>query len=209
MAAPACREPRTPTRPGARAATSCVDLADPPPPYSDPGRPDRVYKAADVQMDVVFNKVGWHYPQLRFETLWQDVMPTLAGKRAPEPLFVRANSGETIEFWQTNLVPNYYELDDFQVRTPTDVIGQHIHLVKFDVTSSDGAANGYNYEAGSLSPDAVREEIAGIRKANNCAPDAPISFQCPVAKALLSRCRQGAGGSGLDRRADYGRTLVG
>ena len=31
--------------------------------------------------------------------------------------------------------PNDYELDDFQVRTPTDIIGQHIHLVKFDVTS--------------------------------------------------------------------------
>ena len=31
--------------------------------------------------------------------------------------------------------PTYYELDDFQVRTPTDIIGQHIHLVKFDVTS--------------------------------------------------------------------------
>ncbi len=168
---------------GSRGKVPCADLADPAPPSNDPKRPDRVYKAADVQMDVVFNKVGWHYPQLRFETLWQDVMPTLAGKRAPEPLFIRANSGETVEFWQTNLVPAYYELDDFQVRTPTDVIGQHIHLVKFDVTSSDGAANGYNYEAGSLSPDAVREEIAGIRKANTCAADAPISFQCPVAKA--------------------------
>jgi hypothetical protein len=168
---------------GSNGRQPCVDLADPPPPRSDPGRASRVYKAAAVQMDVVLNKVGWHYPQLRFETLWQDVMPTFAGKRAPEPLFIRANSGETIEFWLTDLVPSYYELDDFQVRTPTDVIGQHIHLVKFDVTSSDGAANGYNYESGSLSPDAVREEIAGIRKASNCAPDAPISFQCPLAKA--------------------------
>jgi hypothetical protein len=156
------------------------------PPSSDPKRASRVYKAADVQMDVVFNKAGWHFPQLRFQTLWQDVMPTLAGKRAPEPLFIRANSGETIEFWQTNLIPDYYELDDFQVRTPTDVIGQHVHLVKFDVTSSDGAANGYNYEAGSLSEDAVRGKIAGIRKANMCAADATISFQCSVAKAHRS-----------------------
>jgi manganese oxidase len=168
---------------GSNGKEACVDLADPPPPRGEPGLPDRVYKAADVQMDVVFNKVGWHFPQTRFETLWQDVIPTLAGKRAPEPLFIRANSGETIEFWQTNLVPNYYEVDDFQVRTPTDVIGQHIHLVKFDVTSSDGAANGYNYESGSLSPDTVRAEIAGIRKASNCVADAPISFRCPVAKA--------------------------
>ena len=27
-------------------------------------------------------------------------------------------------------MPTDRELDDFQVRTPTDIIGQHIHLVK-------------------------------------------------------------------------------
>jgi hypothetical protein len=168
---------------GSNATAPCTDLASPPPPAGNPGKPSRIYKAADVQTDVVFNKLGWHYPQERFETLWQDVAPTVEHKRAPEPLFFRANSGETIEFWQTNLVPAYYELDDYQVRTPTDVIGQHIHLVKFDVTASDGAANGFNYEAGSLSSDAVREEIAAIRATNKCAPGAPISFQCPKAKA--------------------------
>jgi hypothetical protein len=167
---------------GSKGSTACLDLADPAPPPGNPRAPSRVYKAADVQMDAVLSKTGWHYPQLRFETLWQDVQPTLAGQRAPEPLFFRANSGETIEFWQTNLIPAYYELDDFQVRTPTDVIGQHIHLVKFDVTSSDGAANGFNYESGSLGPDAVREEIGNIRKANNCQAGAPVSFACPVAK---------------------------
>jgi manganese oxidase len=166
---------------GSKGSVDCVDLADPPP--SVPGQPSRVYKAADIQTDVVFNKLGWHYPQERFETLWQDVAATMDHKRAPEPLFFRANSGETIEFWQTNLVPSYYELDDYQVRTPTDVIGQHIHLVKFDVTSSDGAANGFNYEAGSLSSDVVREEIAAIRTTNACPANAPVSFQCPKAKA--------------------------
>ena len=77
--------------------------------------------------------------------------PTLDGNRRPEPLFFRANSDDVVEYWHTNLVPNYYELDDFQVRTPTDILGQHIHLVKFDVTSSDGAGNGLNYEDGTLS----------------------------------------------------------
>src|SRR6185437_11103288 len=91
---------------------------------------------------------------------------TLENKRAPEPFFFRSNSTQVIEYWLANLVPNYYELDDFQVRTPTDILGQHIHLVKFDVTSSDGAANGYNYEDGTLSPDEVREVIHAIDK--NC-----------------------------------------
>jgi len=180
--------PRVPGAPyanpswGTRGTTPCVDLADPAPSANAPGSASRVYKTAAVQMDVVFNKLGWHYPQQRFETLWDDVAPSVARKRAPEPLFFRANSGETIEFWLTNLVPAYYELDDFQVRTPTDVLGQHIHLVKFDVTSSDGAANGFNYESGALGPDAVREEIAGIRRTNGCTADSPVSFRCPQAK---------------------------
>src|SRR5205085_162446 len=83
------------------------------------------------QMKVTFNKKGWHYPQQRFITLWGDVANTLNGTRLPEPFFFRANSHDIIEFWHTDLVPSYYELDDFQVRTPTDIIGQHIHLVKF------------------------------------------------------------------------------
>ena len=167
---------------GSKGDVPCADLADPPAPANDPGKPSRIYKAADIQTDVVFNKLGWHYPQERLEALWQDVGPTVAHQRAAEPLFFRANSGETIEFWQTNLVPAYYELDDYQVRTPTDVIGQHIHLVKFDVTSSDGAANGFNYEAGSLSSDAVREEVQAIRATNSCPDNAPTSFRCPKAK---------------------------
>ena len=117
-----------------------------------PELPVRRYKAANIQLDVVFNKKGWHYPQQRIITLWDDIKPTLENKRSPEPFFFRANSGEVVEFWHTNLVPNYYEWDNFQIRTPTDIIGQHIHLVKFDVTASDGAANGYNYEDGTFQP---------------------------------------------------------
>jgi hypothetical protein len=124
----------------------------------------RRYKAAVVQTDVVFNKEGWHYPQQRFITLLDDVKDTFDGNKPPEPFFFRSNTGETIEFWHTNLVPKYYELDDFQVRTPTDILGQHIHLVKFDVTSSDGAGNGFNYEDGTFSPDEVQDRIRTINK---------------------------------------------
>ena len=71
------------------------------------------------------------------------------------------------------------------MRTPTDVLGQHIHLVKFDVTSSDGAGNGFNYEDGSFSPDEVRERINAIRAQNGCAAaDARNgTVTCPVARA--------------------------
>jgi len=139
-------------------------------PYADPcinddGEPignPRLYKGANIQLDVKFNKAGWHFPQQRISTLWRDVNPTLNGTRAPQPLFFRANTNDCITFQFTNLVPRVYVQDDFQVRTPTDVMGQHIHLVKFDVTSSDGAANGFNYEDGSLSPEEVQDRIAAI-----------------------------------------------
>ena len=135
------------------------------------------YKAADIQIDAVFNKVGWHYPQTRLITLWGDVKSTIDDKRMPEPFFFRANSEQIIEYWHSNLVPEYYELDDFQVRTPTDVIGQHIHLVKFDVTSSDGAGNGYNYEDGTFGAETVREMIGAI---NQCPNHALTCGNCPV-----------------------------
>ena len=65
-----------------------------------------------------------------------------------------------------SLVPAEFEVDDFQVRTPTDIIGQHIHLPKWDLTTNDGAANGWNYEDGTLSPGAVVERIIAINHFN-------------------------------------------
>ncbi len=150
-------------------------------PYAEPCRTDpdpttgavlpvtetRRYKGANIQMDITLNKVGWHFQQQRFEALWEDVGPMLTEAKAPEPLVMRLNPTECAEFWHTNLVPNVYELDDYQVKTPTDIIGQHIHLVKFDVTSADGSANGWNYEDGTLSPQEVEERIHAI--SNNAA----------------------------------------
>jgi len=148
----------------------------------------RTYKGANIQLDLKINKAGWHFPQSRISVLWDDVLPTLNGTRTPEPLFIRANTNDCVTFYHTNLVPRVYTQDDFQVRTPTDIMGQHIHLVKFDVTSSDGAGNGFNYEDGTFSPEEVIERIHAIRKFNNCigvdSGDARDgSFTCPVAKA--------------------------
>jgi manganese oxidase len=162
-------------------------------PYADPcpieDAPQRLYKGADIQTDMRINKKGWHFPQQRFSALWDDVDDFLdpsfgSTRKPPEPLFFRANSGDCITFLFTNLIPKEYALDDFQVRTPTDVLGQHIHLVKFDVTASDGAANGFNYEDGSFSPEEVRERINAIRAQNGCTPSDPRNntFTCPVAR---------------------------
>ncbi|HLG18012.1 MAG TPA: copper oxidase [Blastocatellia bacterium] len=147
-------------------------------PYADPCEDDngnaagvtRIYKAANIQFDIKLNKVGWHFPQQRIITLWDDVAPTLNATRPPEPFFFRANTNDCISFYQTNLVPFEYKLDDFQIRTPTDILGQHIHLVKFDVTGSDGSGNGWNYEDGTFSPDEVLERIEAINAFGGLKP---------------------------------------
>ncbi|MGB3625648.1 MAG: hypothetical protein WA989_07465 [Henriciella sp.] len=124
----------------------------------------RVYKAANIQLDVVFNKAGDHYPQQRIITLWDDVEPTLNKTRPPEPFIMRLNSYDCANYYQTNLVPEFYMLDDYQVTTPTDIIGQHIHLPKWDLVSADGSANGWNYEDGALGAETVQERITAINR---------------------------------------------
>ena len=171
-----------PRKPGAPFADPCINDAG-----QAAGNP-RTYKAAAFQLDIKLNKAGWHFPQSRILSLWADVDPTIAGKKPPEPFFFRANTNDCITFHHTNLVPGEYEQDDFQVQTPTDIIGQHIHLVKFDVTSSDGSGNGFNYEDGTFSPDDVIERIRAIRKQNGCngTDSGDIrdgTFICPKAKS--------------------------
>ncbi len=130
------------------------------------GTNPRVYKGANIQLDVVFNKLGYHYPQQRILSLWEDVAPTLDKTRAPEPLVLRMNTFDCAQYQHTNLVPKEFYADDYQITTPTDVIGQHIHLPKWDLTSGDGSANGWNYEDATFSPGAVRERIYAINAWN-------------------------------------------
>ncbi len=145
-----------PPVPGAPFADPCVDD------YGNSIGVTRTYKAAAMQLDIRFNKEGDHFPQSRLLALWEDVGALLNNSEAPEPFFFRANTNDCINFYHTNLIPNAYKLDDFQIEAPTDIVGQHIHLVKFDVTSSDGSSNGFNYEDGTFSPDEVKERINAI-----------------------------------------------
>lgn len=152
----------------------------------------REYRAAYVQLDMTVNKSGWHDPQGRFPVLEEDLKETLNGSRPTEPLFFRAQSGECVEFYATNLIPSNLNLDDFQVYTPTDTIGQHIHLVKFDVTSSDGSGNGWNYEDGTLAADEVRERIMAHNKAHPTKKLMPRTHPIFLRKGELGAKKNGA-----------------
>ncbi|RZM00808.1 MAG: hypothetical protein EOP73_15140, partial [Variovorax sp.] len=145
-------------------------------PYANPcpaDAPRRHYRTAFVQTEITVNRHGWFDPQGRMVMLEDDVKDVVDANRRsrlPEPLFFRANSGDCIDFKSSNLIPSALNADDFQIYTPTDTIGQHIHLVKFDVTSSDGSGNGWNYEDSTFSPDEVRERVVAHNRTDPAHP---------------------------------------
>lgn len=131
--------------------------------------PDRVFELAAVQAKIVYNDFGWNDPQGRFFVLKEDIeregtleqylAKVEAGEIRPEPLILRANVGDCIEIRLTNLLPEFIEKSPFQLRTLTDIVGYHIHLVKFDTIVSDGAANGWNNLAGARQYETLIERF--------------------------------------------------
>ena len=86
------------------------------------------------------------------------------GKIKAEPLVIRANAGDCIEIRLTNLLPEFLEESPFQMKTLTDIVGFHIHLVKFDTIVSDGAANGWNNIAGARQYETLIERFFADRE---------------------------------------------
>lgn len=109
----------------------------------------RRYDIVAIQMPLVFNSAGWHYPQGRFYVLKEDEEDVRCGKKKPEPLFIRANAGECIEIHFTNKLPEEIEASAFNELIKTTHCSTHVHFVKFDVLSSDGANTGWNYFTGA------------------------------------------------------------
>ena len=140
----------------------------------------RTYHVSYIELDLLANAAGWHDPQGRINVLDSDVSLYEGQTTTADPFFFRANSGECITFKHTNRAPKEFDLDDFQVRTPADVVGQHIHLVKFDVTSSDGSGNGWNYEDGTYSAEAIAEWTAASNALGGSATSAYDAAGNPV-----------------------------
>lgn len=119
----------------------------------------KVFEIAMVQAKITYNRYGWHDPQGRFFVLKEELERHGGLERyirkverqeiKVEPLVIRANAGDCIELRTTNLLPEFIEASPFQQRTRTDIVGHHLHLVKFDTIVSDGAANGWNNIAGA------------------------------------------------------------
>lgn len=129
----------------------------------------KVFEIALVQAKLTYNKYGWHDPEGRFFVLKEElerwgglesyIRMVEEEKIRVEPLVIRANAGDCIELRTTNLLPEYLEANVFQLRTRTDIVGHHVHLVKFDTITSDGAANGWNNIAGARKYETLVERF--------------------------------------------------
>jgi len=130
-------------------------------PFRDPcpvGAREVNYAVTVLQRDLVYNEAGQHDPQGRLLVLTKDVPAILAGTKKAEPLFVRVNAGDCVNFALTNMLPNFVGGDVFSQLAQTNMAGQHIHLVKFDVTASDGASNGWNYQQAAYTREQAQFE---------------------------------------------------
>lgn len=136
----------------------------------------KVFEIAAVQAKLIYNRFGWHDPQGRFFVLKEEIEKegTLenylekveSGKIKPEPLVIRVNAGDCIEIRLTNFLPEFIEGSAFQLKTLTDIVGYHIHLVKFDTIVSDGAANGWNNIAGARKYEILIERFFANEELN-------------------------------------------
>ncbi|MBP3918298.1 MAG: multicopper oxidase domain-containing protein [Clostridia bacterium] len=136
----------------------------------------KVFEIAAVQAKLIYNRFGWHDPQGRFFVLKEDIERegTLdhylekveSGEIRPEPLVIRVNAGDCIEIRLTNFLPEFIGGNAFQRKTLTDIVGYHIHLVKFDTIVSDGSANGWNNIAGARKCETLIERFFANEELN-------------------------------------------
>lgn len=126
------------------------------------------YNVSVIQTDIVYNEAGWHDSQGRMLVLDKDVDAVLSGAKEPEPFFFRVNAGDCVNFNLTNLLPNWIGNDAFMKLAQTNMVGQHIHLVKFDVLGSDGSSNGWNYQQAAFTKEQLDYNNALLAGTKQC-----------------------------------------
>ena len=142
-------------------------------PFVDPcpaGKRTVTYNVSVIQRDVVYNEAGWHDTQGRLYVLDKDVDAVVAGTKEPEPLFIRVNAGDCINFNLTSYLPNWIGDDAFLKLAQTNMVGGHIHLVKFDVLGSDGSSNGWNYQEAAFSKEQMDFNAQTDAGTRSCTP---------------------------------------
>lgn len=114
------------------------------------GVPVREFHVVAIQLPLVYNDAGWHDPEGRIYVLAEDEEDVRCGRKKPDPLIIRANTGDCIKIHFTNKLPEVLGGNAFQLVNRTYEQSVHVHFVKFDPLSADGANVGWNYDSGVL-----------------------------------------------------------
>ncbi|WP_248964524.1 hypothetical protein [Sphaerisporangium perillae] len=112
-------------------------------------RPTKMYKVAAIQIRQQYNpELKWTNPQARVYVLQSDKQAVRQGRK-PEPFAPILNVGDCVIYKLTNELPRTFGGTAFDRLQETNEVGIHQHMVQFDVLTSDGAANGWNYDEGA------------------------------------------------------------
>lgn len=113
------------------------------------GQPVKTFNVAAIELTQVYNpKLNWKNPQSRIYVRQEDKAAVLGGSK-PEPFSPLLNVGDCVVYNLTNELPEQFGGTVFDRAQVTNEVGIHQHMVQFDVLSSDGAANGWNYDQGA------------------------------------------------------------
>jgi manganese oxidase len=137
--------------------------------------PLKRFDVTAIELPVQYNpKLKWTDPQQRIYVLNEDLAAVRAGTKKPEPFSPLLNVGDCVEYHLTNGLPDEYGGTVFDRLQETNEVSIHQHMIEFDVLSSDGAANGWNYDQGADSEGVERAE----------GPDTTIIFRDFVQNAV-------------------------
>lgn len=118
--------------------------------YCPPTAPVKRFDVAAIQLPIEYNDdLKLTSPQARIYVLQEDKAAVLSGEKKPEPFAPLLNVGDCVEYHLTNELPDEYGGTVFDRLQETNEVSIHQHMVQFDVLSSDGAANGWNYDEGA------------------------------------------------------------
>lgn len=125
------------------------------PPEAPENAPIRRYNVVAIQTPIIYNSYGDHDPFGIIFALEEDVGDILTGKKNPEPLVLRGNTGEIVEVTLTsrlefdkfpflNGIHPYPPVKEQAFYPPSLRISLHTSLVNYDVKTSSGDTVGFN-----------------------------------------------------------------
>ncbi|KAI8912040.1 hypothetical protein DFJ77DRAFT_512077 [Powellomyces hirtus] len=126
--------------------------------FIDRGLPVRevTHNVSAVNKDILFNNYGWHDPNGHLYQIEEEEFGDRHTPTPYDPLILRGNHGDVLVNTIKNKFDTFLPEDAFEAAVPDcpqrpteGEVGLHVHLVKFDVLSSDGAAVGWNYMSGA------------------------------------------------------------